>query len=341
MDRRAKHLYVFGQYRFDPEERLLSREGTEIPLSPKLTELLFTLVHNAGHLVAKEELMKEVWPDACVEDGNLNKNVSLLRKTLGQWNGGREYIETVPKAGYRFVVSVDEIEESENPNVLEQPSVASLSPDSADRKSYGLLVFSAVVLIAGLTALAFHFYGNPRPKAKDTLVLGDFSNTTGDNEFDLTLNQTLRTKFLESNSLNVLPAEIATETLLYMGHSPEDHITPMIAREICLRRGLKATISGSIATVGRDYVIGLDAQNCRTGDLLAKQQVQTHGKEDVLRGLDRAALELRAQLDKVISSIQNNDLPLEQVTTTSIEALQAYSLAQQKRASGADRKSVV
>ncbi len=90
MNGETKHLYVFGPFRFDPEERLLMREGKPVPLSPKLTATLFLLVQNAGHLVDKDELMKRVWPDAFVEDGNLNKNISVLRRTLGRWDGGRE-----------------------------------------------------------------------------------------------------------------------------------------------------------------------------------------------------------------------------------------------------------
>ena len=107
MNRHTKHLYVFGPFRFDPEERLLMRDGNPVSLGPKVLETLLLLVENAGHLVDKDELMKRVWPDAFVEEGNLNKNIFVLRKTLGQWDGSLEYIETVPKRGYRFVAPVN------------------------------------------------------------------------------------------------------------------------------------------------------------------------------------------------------------------------------------------
>jgi serine/threonine protein kinase len=112
MNGQTKNLYAFGPFQFDPEERLLRREGTPVPLPPKVADTLFFLVQNAGHLVDKEELIKRVWPDAFVEEGNLNKNIFVLRKTLGQWDGGREYIETIPKRGYRFVASVDRVRET-------------------------------------------------------------------------------------------------------------------------------------------------------------------------------------------------------------------------------------
>jgi DNA-binding winged helix-turn-helix (wHTH) protein/tRNA A-37 threonylcarbamoyl transferase component Bud32 len=113
MNGQPKHLYTFGPFRFDSEERLLVREGIPVPLAPKVVETLILLIRNAGHVVDKDDLMKRVWPDAFVEEGNLNKNIFILRKVLGQWNGGREYIETVPKRGFRFVATVNQVVEEE------------------------------------------------------------------------------------------------------------------------------------------------------------------------------------------------------------------------------------
>jgi TolB-like protein/DNA-binding winged helix-turn-helix (wHTH) protein/Tfp pilus assembly protein PilF len=116
MNRQRKHFFAFGPFRFDPEERLLQRDGKPIPLGPKVTETLLLLVENAGHLVDKNDLIKQVWPDAFVEEGSLNKNIFVLRKALGQWDGGREYIETLPKRGYRFVAPVNQsVEEDSAP----------------------------------------------------------------------------------------------------------------------------------------------------------------------------------------------------------------------------------
>ena len=106
MNGQKKHFYVFGPFRFDREERILLRDSKPVPLAPKVTETLLLLVQNAGHLVDKDDLMKGVWPDVLVEEGNLNKNIFVLRKVLGQWDGGLEYIETVPKRGYRFVAPI-------------------------------------------------------------------------------------------------------------------------------------------------------------------------------------------------------------------------------------------
>src|SRR5262245_17951484 len=106
MNGQTNHFNEFGPFRFDPEEHTLVSDGQPVSLPPRVTETLSVLLQNAGHLVEKDNLIKEVWADAVVEEGNLNKNIFILRKALGQWDGGREYIETVPKRGYRFISPV-------------------------------------------------------------------------------------------------------------------------------------------------------------------------------------------------------------------------------------------
>jgi len=113
MSEKTKHFYAFGPFRLDSEKRVLVRDGAPVPLAPKILETLLTLVESAGRLVDKDDLIKRVWPDAFVEEGNLNKNISVLRKLLGVWDGEREYIETVPKRGYRFVAPVEEVTHAE------------------------------------------------------------------------------------------------------------------------------------------------------------------------------------------------------------------------------------
>ena len=113
MTLQTMHFYAFGPFRLDSEKRVLVRDGTPVPLAPKAAEILVVLVENAGHLVDKDTLINRVWPDAFVEEGNLNKNIFFLRKTLGEWKGGRDYIETVPKRGYRFIAPVTDVTHAE------------------------------------------------------------------------------------------------------------------------------------------------------------------------------------------------------------------------------------
>ena len=115
MGTQTKHFYAFGPFRLDSEKRVLVRDGVPIALAPKAAETLLVLVKNAGRLVEKDELMAQVWPDAFVEEGNLSRNVFALRQLLGKWDGKRDYIETVPKRGYRFVAPVEAVTHAEVP----------------------------------------------------------------------------------------------------------------------------------------------------------------------------------------------------------------------------------
>jgi len=120
------HFYAFGPYRLDSVHRVLVRDGTPVPLTPKATEILLVLVEHAGHMVDKEALINRVWPDAFVEEGNLNKNIFFLRKALGEWEDGREYIETVPTRGYRFVAPVSEVTHAEGAPQQRSPTTTNL-----------------------------------------------------------------------------------------------------------------------------------------------------------------------------------------------------------------------
>src|SRR5215470_8652262 len=162
--------------------------------------------------------------------------------------------------------------------------------------------------------------------ATDTVVLADFANSTGDAVFDDTLKQGLAVELTQSPFVNILSEKKVRDTLKFMGHPPDERLTPDIAREVCQRTGSAAVLVGSIASLGSQYVLGLSAVNCHTGDLLAQQQVQAARKEDVLKALSRASTTLRQQVGESLSSIQKFNVPLDQATTPSLEALKSYSL---------------
>ena len=161
---------------------------------------------------------------------------------------------------------------------------------------------------------------------KDTVVLADFANTTGDSVFDGTLRQGLAVQLEQSPFLSLVPERRIQQTLRLMGQPDGARLTQEIVRDLCQRAGSKAYLSGSIASLGSQYVIGLNAVNCQTGDSLAEEQVRATGKEQVLSAMDRASANLRAKLGESLSTVQKFDTPLEQATTPSLEALQAYSL---------------
>jgi eukaryotic-like serine/threonine-protein kinase len=164
-------------------------------------------------------------------------------------------------------------------------------------------------------------------KPTDTIVLADFANSTGDTVFDDTLKQGLATDLQQSPFLNIVPDQKVRATLKLMNRSPDERLTGEIAQELCQRTGSKAVIDGSIASIGSEYVVGLNAVDCQTGESLARRQVQAAKKEEVLNALDQAATKLRENIGESLSSVQEYDIPLAQATTPSLEALKAYSLA--------------
>jgi tetratricopeptide (TPR) repeat protein/predicted Ser/Thr protein kinase len=187
----------------------------------------------------------------------------------------------------------------------------------------------AVLLVALLVAGGLYYRSHQQSKRltdKDTIVLSDFDNKTGDAVFDDTLKQGLSVQLEQSPFLGLLSADKVNETLKLMGRPAGDRLTPEVTREVCQRSGSKAMLTGSIAGLGSQYVIGLKAVNCNTGDVLAEAQEQAAGKEAVLKGLDAAAVNLRGKLGESLSSVQKYTTPVEEATTPSLEALKAYSL---------------
>jgi eukaryotic-like serine/threonine-protein kinase len=165
---------------------------------------------------------------------------------------------------------------------------------------------------------------------KDTIVLADFTNTTGDSVFDGTLRQGLAAKLQQSPFLKLLSDESIAQTLVLMAQPKDSLLVPDLAREVCQRTDSTATVEGSISNLGSQYVLGLKAVNCRTGDSLAQEEETANGKEQVLAALGTAGTKLREKLGESRTSVQKYDVPMDRVTTSSLDALKAYSLAVSK-----------
>ncbi len=188
-------------------------------------------------------------------------------------------------------------------------------------------VLLVVLLVAGGLYYRWH-QQSERLTDKDTIVLSDFDNKTGDPVFDDTLKQGLSVQLEQSPFLDLLSADKVNETLKLMGRPAGDRLTANVTREVCQRTGSKAMLTGSIAGLGSQYVIGLKAVNCNTGDVLAETQEQAAGKEAVLKALDAAAIRLRGKLGESLSTVEKYATPLAEATTPSLEALKAFSLGQ-------------
>jgi eukaryotic-like serine/threonine-protein kinase len=218
-------------------------------------------------------------------------------------------------------------------SVTQQTTIMQTAPPEAPgtaRSRWKLIVPAAVVVAAALTTAAyFRFHRAPKLTDKDTIVLADFDNKTGDAVFDGTLRQGLAAQLEQSPFLSLISDERIAQTLELMQQPKQTRLTPQLAREVCQRTSSAATIEGSISNLGSEYVLGLKAVNCRTGDLLSEEQTTASGKEQVLKALGDAATQLRGKLGESLASVQKYDAPPENVTTPSLEALQAYSLGNQ------------
>jgi eukaryotic-like serine/threonine-protein kinase len=205
-------------------------------------------------------------------------------------------------------------------------------------------IAAAVValLLVAATASAVYLYnrGSNALTARDTVLLTDFVNSTGEPVFDGTLKQALAVHLGQTPFLNLFPEERVRETLRFMGRSPDDRITRDVGREICERQGIKAMLTGSIASLGSHYVITLEAFNPRTGDPIAREQIEAESKERVLSSLGTAAWNLRKKLGESLSSMQKYDVAIEQATTSSLEALKAFAMANEARAKGRAEESL-
>ncbi len=215
-------------------------------------------------------------------------------------------------------------------------SSSAVAPDktSAARIAKLWKVAVPVLLVALLVTGGLYHRSHQQSKRltdKDTILLSDFDNKTGDAVFDDTLKQGLSVQLEQSPFLALVSERRLIETLKLMGRSPDDRLTPNVTREVCQRTGSKAMLTGSIAALGSQYVIGLKAVNCNTSDVLAEAQEQAAGKEAVLKALDKAAVSLRSKLGESLSTVQKYATSVEEATTPSLEALKAYSLGLKTR----------
>ncbi len=192
------------------------------------------------------------------------------------------------------------------------------------RKIWKIAVLSVAVALL-VVGISFYSRESHKLTEKDSILVTDFTNTTGDAVFDGTLRKALVVGLEQSPFLNVVPDQKIQETLKFMGRGPEEHISTTIGREICQREGIKAMLTGSIASLGTQYVVTLGAVNTSTGDSLGQEQAQASSKEQILNALGKATTSIRQKLGESLASVEKFDKPLEQATTSSLEALKAFT----------------
>jgi eukaryotic-like serine/threonine-protein kinase len=341
-------LIKFGPYIVDLQAGEVRKNGHRIRLQENPLRVLALLAEKQGELVTREELRKRLWSEDTFVDfeTGLNTAVSKLRDALSDSAENPRYIETIPRRGYRFISPVGLI----RANGSGMSPAAAVAPDAeltsdpintnvaaaqdfAAPRRFGIRRKILYGSLAAMALLALALCGRwlwfkPKVTHRDTIVLADFANSTGDAIFDDTLRTALTVSLQQSPFLSVLPDSKVAQTLHQMTRPASTKLTPEVTRELCQRVGNKAYLAGSISSLGSDYVLGLKAVNCQSGDTLAQKQVTAASKEKVLDALGEAASKVRGELGESLASVQKFDVPLYQATTSSLEALKAYSLGQ-------------
>jgi DNA-binding winged helix-turn-helix (wHTH) protein/Tfp pilus assembly protein PilF len=352
-------IFRFGEFQIDSLARTLRREKELVTLNRRAFDVLLYLAQNPGRVVSRDELLRNAWPDAFVDENSLAQSISVLRRALEEKPGDNSYVVTLPGRGYQFVAPVQVLapersavvpdvttsandrsavivqQQTIRTNVVTEESASSgaaaLPEVRAARvpKLWKIAVPVLLVAFLGAGGLYYRYYRShqkQRLTEKDTVVLADFANSTGDAIFDDTLKTGLNISLRQSPFLNLLPDGQVAKTLKLMTRPAGTKLTPEVTRELCQRAGCKAYIAGSIDSLGNEYVLGLKGVNCLNGDTLAEEQVTAASKEKVLDALGEAASKLRGELGESLATVQKFDVPLAQGTTSSLEALQAYTL---------------
>ena len=350
-DSAGGYVCRFGRFVLDPRRRMLFRADSHIVLTPKAFDVLSFLVRNPNRLVTKEELLRAVWRDTFVEEGNLTQYISHLRKALGENAEDARLIVTIARKGYQFTGDVVVSDEAGPVNhaadrvpvtegLRTEASPASHVPKidvvantpGAQRKGVVaastilLWVFGAgaVLAICALSVWRYEVYRHRITLAPtDTIVLADIDNRTNDPVFDDSLNTALRYEMEQTPYLNLLGLDKRNATMGQLKLAPTAKITPEVARQICGKTNSEMVISDSIADAGIRYRLEMRALDCGSGATLAEETTDISGRNQVVHELGATAARLRRKLGEPAESLARFNQPLEKELSPSLEALQA------------------
>ena len=336
-------IYRFEEFELDPNSRTFSRDGMQIPLYPKSFEILIYLVTHPGRVVTKEEIFRAVWPESFVEEGNLARQVSSLRRALGD---RADCIATVPGRGYQFAARVEEASsagatpQGETVDVLVQrvrerthvvieesfpvPVAAPISLFSRVPRRVAAWFAVAVVVVAAATV--FVWMRSSKPPELRKVIVADFLNLTGDPTYDLTMKNALEAQIGQTPWIQLMSAGEVNTALAAM-EKPLD--TPLLgdtATEVCKRTGYQAMLRPRIEFSPDKFGtrISMDVVNCVTGATLATYKATANSKDELLGTLDSLSLRARRKLGEPSKSMDDYQVPFFNATTSSFDALLAY-----------------
>jgi eukaryotic-like serine/threonine-protein kinase len=340
----ANTVFRFENCTIDPARRTCVCGEKPVGLTPRSFDLLLYLVTHSGRCIPKEELLSALWPDSFVEERNLSQHVFLLRKALAEDRLGERVIVTVPGRGYQFAARVDVqggedsgsapvslravesittvvVEEHTETSPLLRRVLAALGRPA----SVGIAAALAALLAGGATVWYFRMHQATPVLRK--VVLANFENRTADPIFDDSLQSGLRIELEQSPSIDLLSRNAVNRILAAMGKPANTPITGEVAREVCERANDQVLLTGSIARIGSEYLLALEATSCATGEAVAAEKAQASSPNAVIVAMDTITRRMRRELGETRRQIAAFQVPLFQATTPSLEALRAYSAA--------------
>jgi eukaryotic-like serine/threonine-protein kinase len=338
----------FGEdFELDLRAYELRRAGRVLKLEPTPLELLSFLIEHKGELVTRDQIVEKIWGQGVFldTDNSINGAIRKIRQVLGDNPEQPRFVQTITGKGYRFIAPVtssgakEEAQEGEGDSAR-AAKTAETETGKDLRKRWMLVVAAAVAVPALALAGYLYFHRAPKLNDKDTIVLADFANSTGDPVFDDTLRQGLAAQLEQSPFLSLISDERIQQMLKLMAKPADARLTPEVSLEICQRTASAAVLDGSIASLGSQYVLTLRAKDCRSGDVLDEEQVQAAKKEDVLNALSQIANRFRTRVGESLATVKSHDTPLAEATTPSLEALKAYSVGWQVSFSSGSAASV-
>lgn len=322
---------------------MLRRAGEPVVLTRRAFDLLLFLVQRPGQQLSKDELLKNIWPDAFVDENSLAKSISVLRKALDD-SGARPYIVTLAGRGYQFARTVEVATSAAGVNSEPAAPVAEALPPSASTPTEAtpvirpaqsratrhrlLRALAASLILAVVVAASILGWRRAHPAPQSVkVVVGDFENLTGDKDLAYALKSAFQIDLEQTPFLNVVSRNAVTETLAEMQQKSDEPLTPTLAMEVCVRNNAQAALTGSVSRIGEHYLLFLEAYRCVDGKPLGGFKEQAASKSDLLPALDSSTGHLRKELGESSASLGSYQTPIAQATTASLDALSAYSEA--------------
>ncbi|HEY2468278.1 MAG TPA: winged helix-turn-helix domain-containing protein [Terracidiphilus sp.] len=344
-------IYRFGIFEVDTAAGELRRKGLVARIQDQPFRVLTALLDAQGRTLSKEDLRAQVWSsDIHVElDGALSVAVAKLREALGDNATNPRFIETVPRRGYRFIAVVETIDAARNADPAQAVNAATLPVeqrlDDGPRRRMGALrnfAAAGVLVLLGVFATYIWMRMKAGERPVHSLIVADFVNTTGDSVFDGSLRQAAIVQLSQSPWLHVESDRAIDDALQGLGRLPaQGHLTPEMARQACQPLQVDAVLSGSISRHGTDnYLISLDGHRCGDGQRLSHAATEIKGRDQVLGTLGRMLVGVRQDLGESGDTRQRFNVPIEQATTDSLEALNAYRVGYDLRSRGRSRESI-